>query len=378
MLVHLLVLNFDGRRLLEECLPSVLAAAHTSQHRCDVAVVDNDSRDESVAWLQRNFPEVRIIRCANRGLSSFNDVVPRLEGPVAILLNNDIKLDRHCVDPLVEPLLAADASGESNLFMTAPKCWLFDGATYEGFKTAVGWRWGLVEATALFPGHETGIDVPGPTASAGAVLAVDRRKFAVLGGFDPLFLPGRLEDLDLAFRAYQAGWHGRYVPAAISYHRGMATFGDVYGRSGCDRLALRNTLLFQWKNLRHPAHVARQLGGLALRLAVDLARASWVSTEGRWAFTRSLLAALARWREMRKSTYRGEGTNRREREFFRRFRARRLIQDAEAVNHPHGSATTFAGTWSQPSDASHVLANVATPHHSTQAKTPPSTAETSP
>lgn len=334
MLVHLLVLNFDGRRLLEECLPSVVAAARASRHRCDVTVVDNDSRDDSIPWLARHSPEVRIISRSNRGLCSFNEVVAGLEGPVAILVNNDIKLDPHCVDPLVEPFLDAAESGASRLFMTAPLCWLFDGTTYEGFKTAVGWRWGLVQATALFPGHEPGIAAPGMTASAGAVLAVDRRKFVALRGFDPLFLPGRLEDLDLAFRAHQAGWHARYVPAAVAYHRGMATFGDVYGQSGCDRLALRNTLLFQWKNLRHPMHVARQLSGLAIRLVFDLARAPWASPGQRWAFSRSLLAALGRWHRMRASAYRVRGTIRREREFFRRFCAGRLIREGAAVQLP--------------------------------------------
>jgi N-acetylglucosaminyl-diphospho-decaprenol L-rhamnosyltransferase len=67
MLVHLLVLNFDGRRLLEECLPSVVDAARASRHRCEVTVVDNDSRDDSVAWVEGRFPQVRIIRRPNRG-----------------------------------------------------------------------------------------------------------------------------------------------------------------------------------------------------------------------------------------------------------------------------------------------------------------------
>jgi len=326
MLVHLLVLNFNGRRLLEECLPSVVDAARASRHPCDVAVVDNDSTDDSVAWLAGQFPEVRVIRRPNRGLSSFNDVVPGLEGPVAVLLNNDVKLDAHCIDPLVAPLLDPQPHGGSPCFMTAPLCWLFDGVTYEGFKTAVSWRWGLVRASALFPGHEAQVHNPGLTASAGSALAVDCWKFAALGGFDPVFLPGRLEDLDFAFRGYMAGWHARYVPAAVAYHRGMATFGAVFGRSGCDQLALRNTLLFQWKNLRHPAHLARALVGLPIRLVFDVVRAPWVPPAQRWAFARALAAALARWGQLRSSTYRARGTIRREREFFRRFHPRSVVR----------------------------------------------------
>lgn len=327
MLIHLLVLNYNGRPLLEQCLPSVVEAACASSHPCEVAVVDNDSQDDSVPWLGRHFPQVRVIRRPNRGLCSFNGVVPGLEGPVAILLNNDIKLDRHSVDPLVAPLAGPPRRGDSPCFMTAPLCWLFDGKTYEGFKTAARWRWGLVQATALFPGHGSTIRDPGLTASAGAVMAVDRDKFAALGGFDPLFLPGRLEDLDFAFRGYLAGYHARYVPAAVAYHRGMATFGRAFGRSGCDQLALRNTLLFQWKNLRHPAHWARQWAGLPLRLLVDWLRAPCASGPKRFAFTRALAGALVRWRRMGSASGRSREALLRERDFFRRFHPRRLVKE---------------------------------------------------
>jgi len=318
MFVHLLILNYNGRRLLAECLPSVLAAAKNSRYRCRVTVIDNDSTDDSLAWLSGRFPQVSIIRQPNRGLCSLNDVVAGLDGAVAVLLNNDIRLHRDCIDPLVASLAA-----DPGCFMTAPLCWLPDGRTYEGFKTAVRWRFGLVQATALFPGHEASIRTPGLTASAGAAMAVDCRKFAELGGFDPLYLPGRLEDLDFAFRAYKAGYHARYVPAAVAYHHGMATFGKVFGPAGCDRLALRNTLLFQWKNLRHPGHLARQLFGLPIRLIRDVCRAPWVDGPRRWEFTRALAAALARLPQLRRSTYRTEGIQRRERQFFHQFAEKR-------------------------------------------------------
>jgi len=326
--VHLLVLNYNGRRLLEECLPSVVDAAAASRHCCDVRLIDNDSRDDSVAWLGQHFPQVGLIRCPNLGLCSFNDAVAALEGPVAILLNSDVKLDRGAVDPLVEPLLEPAPPGELPCFMTAPLCWLFDGRTYEGLKTAVRWRFGLVQATALFPGHGEAIRTPGLTASAGCVLAVDCRKFTALGGFDPLFLPGRLEDLDFAFRGYLAGYCARYVPAAVAFHRGMGSFGPAHGQSGCDRLALRNTLLFQWKNLRHPRHWAGQLAGLALRLARDVAFAPWCGPERRWATVRALAEALGRWAQMRSAARRPRGSLRRERDFFRQFHPRSLLRCA--------------------------------------------------
>jgi GT2 family glycosyltransferase len=326
MPVHILVLNYNGRPLLAQCLPSILRAAAASRHACQVAVIDNDSEDDSVAWLGRHHPRVPVIRRPNRGLCSFNDVVAELPGPVAVLLNNDIKLDAGAIDPLIEPLLESDPANDSTCFMTAPLCWLFDGQTYEGFKTAVRWRWGLVQATALFEGHQPVIRTEGLTASAGAAIAVDRRKFLELGGFDPIYLPGRIEDLDFAFRGYAAGYHARYVPQAVAYHRGMGTFGRVFGVAGCDRLALRNTLLFQWKNLRDARSILRQMAGLPIRAAADVVRLPWAAPSRRLAFIKAFAAALARIEQVRAAPPASQDRRRRGRFFFREFHPRQVIR----------------------------------------------------
>jgi len=328
--INILILNYNGRALLPRCLPSVLRAAEVSRHRCRTIVIDNDSTDDSLAVLSERFPEVEVIRRPNRGLCSFNDVMPELDAPVAILLNNDIKLHENCIDPLVGPL---DNSGDSasNCFMTAPLCWGFDGTTYEGFRTAVSWRWGLIQATALYPGHEGSTKQAGPTASAGAAMAVDREKFIELGGFDPAYLPGRLEDLDFAFRGYMAGYQALYVPQSVAYHLGMATFSEEFGQDGCQRLAIRNTLLLQWKNLRHPLHLIRQLSALPLRLAVDVCRAPLVPRGRRWMFTGALLAALARLRGLSSSPRGTAGKVGREMSFFREFHPREMAASSAAV-----------------------------------------------
>lgn len=331
--IHLLVLNYNGRDLLAECLPSVLRAAGRSRHACQVAVVDNSSTDDSLALLQARFPEVEVFVRPNRGLCSYNDVLAEIDSPVVVLLNNDIKLAADGVDPLVEPLLAGSGRSarggqhDTRCFLTAPLCWLFDGRTYEGLQTAVRWRHGLVQALSDYPGYERLMFSARRTASAGAVMAIDRQRFLSLGGFDPLYLPGRLEDLDLVFRGYMAGYEARYVPEAVAYHKGEATFRRVFGAEGSRRLALRNTLLFQWKNLRHPWHLARHLCGLAVRLAGDALQAAWAAPASRFAFTRSLLAAMARlpdcWRARRRSPHTWSA----ERTYFREFDATRAASE---------------------------------------------------
>jgi len=104
-----------------------------------------------------------------------------------------------------------------------------------------------------------------PTASAGAVLMVRRELFLALGGFDDLYLPGRYEDLDLAWRGWRRGWRGLFVPEARALHLGAGTFGPYYGRS-IARLDLRNAVLFVWKNLTDRALLVRHFGWLSVRL----------------------------------------------------------------------------------------------------------------
>jgi GT2 family glycosyltransferase len=162
------------------------------------------------------------------------------------------------------------------------------------------------------PGHEQHIGRPDLTAAAGPVLAVDRAKFLEVGGYDPIFFPGRIEDLDLGFRGWMAGWKGYYVPGSVAYHRGFGSFGPAFGRSGCDRLAARNSLIFAWKNLSG-RRLAGHLAWLPLRLA-----------HGRTAFAGAVAGALRRLGpvlEARKALAVGRGSwGSRQEAFFKQFR----------------------------------------------------------
>jgi len=286
---RIVVLNYNRRGLLAECLPSIVAAAAAATDRTRVSVVDNSSTDGSVEYLRREWPEVEVFQEPNRGLVSYNAVLGRVAEPVVFLLNNDVKLDAGFVDPLV-----AVFERDPECFLAGPLCWRFDGTTYEGMRTHVRIHRGLVQASVRFPGYERSIHEPGFTAAVGPVLAVDREKFLALGGYDSLYLPGRLEDLDLGYRAWLAGWKAYYVPEAVAYHKGFGTFHDAYGVEGCDLLALRNTLLFMWKNIRDARHLVRHLAALPCRAAHSVLSALWVPRQRRFLFLRALFAAIPR------------------------------------------------------------------------------------
>jgi GT2 family glycosyltransferase len=308
---HILVLNYNGRALLGECLPSVVEAAGRAPVACAVGVVDNGSTDGSLDLLEREWPGVRVWREPNRGLASFNAVLDGMAERVVLLLNNDVKLAPDAVGPLVR------AVGESpDALFAAPLCWDFDGRSYEGMRTRVRSRFGMVQGMCRVPGHERRVGDPDLTAAAGPVLAVDRAKFLALGGYDPVYFPGRIEDLDLAFRGWMRGWAGYYVPESVAYHRGFGSFGPAFGRDGCDALAARNTLIFAWKNLAG-RRLAGHLAWLPVRLAHALAR-------GRTGFAAALAGALARLGpvlEARRAMAVGKGSwVERQEAYFRQFR----------------------------------------------------------
>ena len=308
---HILVLNYNGRDLLAECLPSIIEAAARAPSPCSVEVVDNGSTDDSLPLLAARWPGIAVYSEPNRGLASFNDVLGRLPGRFALLLNNDVKLAPDSIAPLLECLNA-----HPDALFAAPQCWTFDGRHYEGMRTRVRTRFGIVQGMSRVPGHEALVDRPDLTAAAGPVLAVDRAKFLALGGYDPMYFPGRIEDLDLGFRGWMAGWRGHYAPASVAYHRGFGSFGPAFGPGGCDRLAQRNSLLFAWKNLGG-ARLAAHLAWLPARCVHALLRR-------RGQFLVALVEALARVREARAyrramAVGRGDWMARQE-AFFRRFR----------------------------------------------------------
>jgi GT2 family glycosyltransferase len=308
--LRILVLNFNGRMLMEQCLPSVVRAAQAAPIPTQVTVVDNASTDDSLTWLGREWPQVGITCRTNRGLASFNPVLADCDEPAVLLLNNDVRLEENALAPLIQAL-----QSDPNAFFAAPKCWGENRSLYEGLRTRVRMRFGLVQGRCRVPGHQRWIEQPDLTAAAGPALLVDREKFLALGGYDDLFLPGRIEDLDLGFRGWMAGWHGVYEPRAEAWHVGFASFGPAFGPGGNQRLAWRNTLIFTWKNV-----AGRRL---YQHLAWLPARIGQAILLGRFGFLLALLGAVVRLPQVLEARRQlGVGTwhwIRRQESFFDRF-----------------------------------------------------------
>ena len=263
--VNVLVLNYNGRAILERYLPSLQASVAKSRRKCCLSVVDNCSTDGSVDYLRKNFPEVVIYEAKeNKVLCSYNEAAMAASEDILLFMNNDIRVDENFIDPLVEPF-----ERDSKVFFTTPRCLSIRDGSYEGNKTRASIRYGIFWASSIYPGYEKEIDRSGPTFQGGFG-AFDRKKFLELKGYDDLYLPGRLEDADLCFRASQRGWKCLYEPASIVYHEGGVSFHKEFGVKKTLVINWRNTFLFMWKNFNDKIILFKHLFWLPARLLASL------------------------------------------------------------------------------------------------------------
>lgn len=248
----LILLNYNGKSLLEKYLASFVEASKLSRANCRVIVLDNQSRDDSIAYVRTHFPNVVIFQASqNKVLCSFNEIMSHLTEEVVVLLNNDMKAEPHFVDPLLRPFRE-----KKDIFFTAT----------HGDKSSPRIRWGTLSAdTSSLQNNPQQLETPGFVFSAG-VAAFDRKKFQALGGYDEMYLPGYYEDVDLCYRAWKHGWKGYYAPESRKTHEGSASFKATYGSFFIQKLAYRNSILFMIKNIRDKTLLIQWVLMLFLRL----------------------------------------------------------------------------------------------------------------
>ncbi len=257
------VLSYDGRHLLEVILPSLAAQSFRD---FEVVVVDNGSRDDSVAWLAENWPEVEVVSLPqNVGVTAALNVCARAgHGELVGLFNNDLELEPDCLGEMVDALRSHPEAGwAAAKLRDFDRRELLDGAGDVFTWAATGGRRGHGEP------DRGQYDAPREIFGACGGAAIYRREaFARVGEFDENFF-AFYEDVDWNLRAQLAGLKCRYVPTAIVYHMGSATIGR--GLSDFTRYHLwRNTLWIIAKDIPAGA-LARHAPQLALGQLLNLA-----------------------------------------------------------------------------------------------------------
>jgi len=231
--LSIVIVNWNTRDMLRECLLSLFAACHRWP-KFEIIVVDNASSDDSVAMVRADFPEVILVENkTNLGFGGGNNVgFARSTGKIIATINSDTQV----LSDALEVICAYFASNEKT-GAVAPKLLNTDGSVqlscrrFPGFMTALFNRYSLL--TRLFPnnawsrdylmsdcGHESSMDVDWVS---GAALFVRREVYDSLGGFDEDYFMYS-EDVDWCYRIHRAGWRVAYVPeAALIHHIGTST-----------------------------------------------------------------------------------------------------------------------------------------------------------
>jgi GT2 family glycosyltransferase len=221
--------NFNGVARLGP----VLRALDEQTSRCEVVLVDNGSRDDSVEVARRELPGVRVVELGeNLGFGrAINRAVAEVRGDPVILLNNDAVPEPRFVEALLDGLgEGVDAVAGVLLQERAPE--LIDSAGLVADATLMGFDYLHGEPAAV---AETAASPLGPTGGA----ALYRREaFEAVGGFDErIFL--YYEDLDLALRLATRGGRCRLAPGARALHAYSASLGAAsagkYARTGWSR-----------------------------------------------------------------------------------------------------------------------------------------------
>ena len=217
--VSIIIVNWDGRQYLGNCLASVFEQSYKD---FKVILVDNGSTDDSVEFVKKNYSNVEIITLdKNYGFAKANNIAMERalkEGANYIaLLNNDTRADNNWLDNLVKVM-----GLDKKIGICSSKILSIDNPRIL-YSTGHIFKWGKI----LDRGHgeidngqyDNKIDVVG--ACAGACL-YRKEMIEQIGLFDENFVTS-YEDAEMSWRALRKGWKSKYVPTAIVYHHGGGT-----------------------------------------------------------------------------------------------------------------------------------------------------------
>ena len=247
--VSVVILNWNGEEMLRRFLPSVIE--HSMGEGVEVCVADNGSTDASVQMLRATFPSVRLIELdSNYGFAEgYNRALEQVEAEYVVLLNSDVEVTPHWLDPLVDfmdnhPEVAACQPKLLN--QRNKNCFEYAGAA-GGYLDKYGYpfcRGRIFEVVEEDKGqYETTETV---FWVSGAAMFIRLKDYQNVGGLDKDFF-AHMEEIDLCWRLKSRGKELVYVPQSKVYHVGGATLNKDNPRKTF--LNFRNNLLMLYKNL---------------------------------------------------------------------------------------------------------------------------------
>ena len=247
MKIAVVILNWNGVKLLEQFLPSVLQYSPEAT----IYVADNASTDTSIAFVNEHYPSVKIIENSNNyGFAKgYNEALVTVEEEIYALVNSDIEVTEGWLDPILDLF-----DKESETAIIQPKILDFKSKGYFEYAGAGG---GFIDKYAypycrgrIFETLEKDFGQYNDTCeifwASGACFFIRKKVYRELNGFDPDFFAHQ-EEIDLCWRAFNKGYTVKYCGKSTVYHVGGATLQT--GSPHKTYLNFRNSLWMMLKNL---------------------------------------------------------------------------------------------------------------------------------
>lgn len=245
-----IILNWNGRKLLEQFLP--IASRYSITEDADLIVADNGSTDDSVAWIKAYHPEVKVlIFSENYGFAEgYNKAIAQTQYKYTILLNSDVEVTEGWTRPLLDFMRR---NYDVGALQPKIRSWKerskfeYAGAA-GGYLDKLGYPYcrgrlfdSIEEDRGQYDGKVTDI-----CWASGAALMVRTDVYLKVGGLDARFF-AHMEEIDLCCRIHGSGYRVVTVPDAMVFHVGGASLAQ--GNPKKTYLNFRNNLLLLYKNM---------------------------------------------------------------------------------------------------------------------------------
>lgn len=268
MRTAVVILNWNGKHMMEKFLPSV--TAYTTGD-AEVIIADNGSTDDSIAFLHTHYPQLSIVQLdKNYGFAEgYNRALAQIEADYYVLLNDDVEVTPHWIEPVIQQMEQNEKTA-----ICQPKLLMYDQRdTFEyagaagGFIDSYGYPFcrGRLFNT-LEKDHGQYDDPCEIFWASGAAMFVKATVWKELGGLDGDFF-AHMEEIDFCWRAKNAGYKVEYCPRSAVYHVGGGTLPKSTPRKTF--LNFRNNRAMLYKNLPHN----RLCWVMSVRIMLDLVAA---------------------------------------------------------------------------------------------------------
>lgn len=283
--VAVVILNFNGEKLLKQFLPSVIRYSHGAE----IIVADNGSTDQSISILKTTFPSVKIIALdKNYGFcGGYNRALRQVEASYYVLLNSDVEVTPGWLDPLADLL-----DQNSQVAAVQPKILSFHEKNKFEYAGAAG---GFIDTLGypfcrgrVFDHVEEDCgqynDERGIFWATGACFMIRAEVYWKFDGLDEdLF--AHMEEIDLCWKINRARMEVYYCGKSAVYHAGAGTL--AYENAMKTYLNFRNGLVLIFKHFDS----AELIYKLPFRMALDWLAALVFLLKGKWKNAASVFRA---------------------------------------------------------------------------------------